>query len=1458
MTALPAGEQQRESAEQADAQPPKDPDQVKLELLLATQFDRSPQAILRAWNHRDEPPKPEPDPVEFAGTVSNYFEGFVVIEMAEATSETPFKVEQRLTLIHDREELGPIKVLSIGGTTVTARFVDSKEDSSAAGETSNETGNDAGIEAGNETNQETPDETDEANGEADSDDDGEIANDGTTTGDATNDEPASNEEPTANEGVSDENAPDDPIPAKSGPHELPVGTEVVLSPVAEKPAEPTPAQLAQKSVEAFARDVTLGNWPNVKSFLSELKTKDAGQVYLHLLQSLAIGAPPVPENVPPHIAAQMARQAQAEGQAMPTSFLTADDITALIDAAPVPIKFSAKPSATTAGESDAPGQDDASGSPDESAPTGQPVAIASSNLQLPPGVSIDQLPPEVLAELQRRGAVPGGEANAASNDGSQYIDALAGLVSLARSSGHDFAAFTEKLHAGIGDFGGEETGKRLAAASLLLKSGLIDQVERFLPDVAVAEKDASLDALRLWSDLALKQYTAKRVARWLEIAWRTNQSIITLPKVDAAAKDLAMTRLVELAPQVDKDLGATWLNASFTDDAGRGIQVLTILGGKSAENAAMPAQIAGVERLKLLRLQNNAVEKLLEVAPENAETWRDLLSLLMANWITETKTSIQYSTNSSRQSIMDIDMYGNYYWVGQDQYMQQYGGGEYPNPIEIGELLEIGPGPRWRAAIAESLKIAVDGAFAQLHMQINEEDKSFPFIESIAASHPDIARDLVHEFLRNWTRNHDPNTDRRQRNPYIYFYGFDQKAEAIPLTRSKQERNLRELAGWVERIRQMAIPDIDEKLLADAFTGCHSSAEVFGLDRVRAVFGDLAGLKPETVAVICQKMRANLAEQWRSIREQEEMQTNRREPEVQAEVLRGYSVALQLAAEALASKPDNWQLHLALACLMYDENAYSQSVQKSSEFSARRDEAFGQFQVAAEKYASVVATLEAKDQSTDVYDYWFYAGLGACDLGQITNESVPDLRQYALIRENIEALPGATAADHMTRFANNLFTRMSPIKPEIKFRYLRGGFEIVGDHPRAWEARSLFDYYKDLVSEIRLEVVIDGPADVGTNQSFGLYVNIAHTSEIERESGGFGKYVQNQNSQMYAYNYGRPTEDYRDKFNDSVQQALGEHFEVQSITFDSPENMVSRPGSQPGWRVTPYAYVLLKPGGPEVDRIAPLKLDLDFLDTSGYVVIPVESPAVVIDASKSAPSLRPVSEVHVIQTLDERQADEGRLIVEVAASGKGLVPGLDQLIDVRRDGFEVVSIDDQGVLPSRFDPDSTDIQILSDRSWTVEYRAADAETPSATFAFGESVLPDARLKFQRYEDADLVETAAVVPLVKRYASGGWHWAVWLIPLAFLGLIAVAIGVVVARRPRIVETPRFRLPDEINPFTVLSLLKSIRDNNGFNGSQAGELDQSINRVEQYWFSASNGHEPPEDLSRLAETWVKQAK
>jgi hypothetical protein len=293
----------------------------------------------------------------------------------------------------------------------------------------------------------------------------------------------------------------------------------------------------------------------------------------------------------------------------------------------------------------------------------------------------------------------------------------------------------------------------------------------------------------------------------------------------------------------------------------------------------------------------------------------------------------------------------------------------------------------------------------------------------------------------------------------------------------------------------------------------------------------------------------------------------------------------------------------AQAAFMHDENNYRQDVAKSPEFAPHRMAALATFARAADRYIATAPTLKLEEESVDAFTLWLYAGLGACDLGAMSEETQPIDSQPALVKAAISRLPGEAAERHLEKLANTLFTRLSAVNPAVKFRYLRAGFEVVGDHPAAYEARKVFDYYHDLVTEIRLVATVDGSDVVGT-RPFGVRVDIHHTREIERESGGFGKYLQNQNSRQFAWNYGRPTEDYRDKFQEAASRALQEQFEVLSVTFNR-EEASSKALAEYGWRKTPYAYLLLEARGPQVDRIPELRLDLDFIDTSGYVVLPV-------------------------------------------------------------------------------------------------------------------------------------------------------------------------------------------------------------------------------------------------------------
>jgi hypothetical protein len=177
-----------------------------------------------------------------------------------------------------------------------------------------------------------------------------------------------------------------------------------------------------------------------------------------------------------------------------------------------------------------------------------------------------------------------------------------------------------------------------------------------------------------------------------------------------------------------------------------------------------------------------------------------------------------------------------------------------------------------------------------------------------------------------------------------------------------------------------------------------------------------------------------------------------------------------VVADGLKKFPNHWALLTAAAGLVHDEVNYRQELNKSSDFSKNRASAFELYQKAAAQYAQAVLTLPEAEQTTSVYEQWFAAALGAVDLSMITEEKQPDWKQPPLIKAAILALPGDLAEKHLAKFANNLFIKMSGARrpsPHVKFNYLKAGFQVVGDHKQAAEAKKVFDYYKDLVTEIQ-------------------------------------------------------------------------------------------------------------------------------------------------------------------------------------------------------------------------------------------------------------------------------------------------------------------------------------------------------------------------------------------------------
>ncbi len=990
---------------------------------------------------------------------------------------------------------------------------------------------------------------------------------------------------------------------------------------------------------------------------------------------------------------------------------------------------------------------------------------------------------------------------------------------------------------------------------MLLVCDLETEAGEFLPDVEGALEYKDLEGLNLLARHYLALFAKDKKIVALEQAWNATQAILAL-EGDKENKEEALRRAVEIAPKVKEELGQAWLAGSFTKTPERGQEILATLGGLAASGIQSNPRNQDA-RLKSLQLQKTAVDALVKASPERADQWREVLSVLANNWLKEAEFSYQFARSISSGPSMRRDRWGNMY------YMQDFDGeGPYynrqqnmPTPIEATEVLANRPDGEWLARVDETFKPKMAMVAAQLHLKVNEDTKAFPHIEELAKSHPQKAKDLVNEFLRVWTRNHDPNTNRGYTNSYMFMYGFDMRSNSIPLTRSKQERNLLELGELVSRLRKLPVGDPDEELLAKAFTTSHSSAEVYKLETIESVFGSFDKLKPKTLSGLAEQMRANLAGLWKLPKEQTDKKTNRKQKDIQAEVMRGYGVAKTVMDRAMQKFPDDWSLVGVKAGLMHDEANFYHEIEKNSDYAPRIVESMKQFAKSAQMYAGTVATLNEDEENTRAYENWFYAALGAVDLAQLNDEKLPDGKQFPVIKAALNGIPGEAGDRHRTKFANQLFNRMSNVAPACKVRYLKAGFEIIGDHKAAHEAKKVYDYYKDLVAELKLESVPDGVAEVGHGKPFGVFVNLRHTREIERESGGFGRYLQNQNSMRnFYYNYGRPTTDYRDKFQTIVQEAFKENFEVLSVTFQT-EKVTSKAARDYGWRTTPYAYLLVKARGPQVDKLPPLRLDLDFLDTSGYVILPIESPPVPIDASPMMPPTRPVRKVKLAQILDERKAAEGKLVLEVKASGLGLVGDIDSLIDTKIAGFKLDRTEDPGVSVVKYDEDADTTAVISERNFLVHYTAdAVGDAAPKNFRFPKTLVTTDELVYQRYNDADLVPAKEEVVLGESYAApkSMWRWLAIPAGCLLLGLVGIVAWLSLRAKPAVVDN-RLTIPSNLTPFALLDLLGKVERHNGFAADRKAQLRQAIQGVERHYFAVDVAGNGP-DLRRIAEEWV----
>jgi hypothetical protein len=253
--------------------------------------------------------------------------------------------------------------------------------------------------------------------------------------------------------------------------------------------------------------------------------------------------------------------------------------------------------------------------------------------------------------------------------------------------------------------------------------------------------------------------------------------------------------------------------------------------------------------------------------------------------------------------------------------------------------------------------------------------------------------------------------------------------------------------------------------------------------------------------------------------------------------------------------------------------------------------------------------------------------------------------------------------------------------------------------------------------------------------------------------------------------------------------------------------------------------------------------------------MPVETPAIPIDARDSSGDRRPIEKLTVTQTLDERRANTGVLVLEIKATGVGLIPDLNDLCTVESAGFEIAKTDDQGVAVKKFEEDAEKNGVVSERTWELTLRARDgqAELPK-TFRFSKVKVPAKEVIYQRYNDADLAAVGEEVSLENTYGTTrNRRW--WYVAAAALGLLVLAGGTILALALRKPAPVAAGLPERLDPFIAAALLREVRERTGLTLPQRAAIDQDLAAIEHYHFSGeANGHPQP-DLRAMVEKWTR---
>ena len=1023
---------------------------------------------------------------------------------------------------------------------------------------------------------------------------------------------------------------------------------------------------------------------------------------------------------------------------------------------------------------------------------------------------------------------------------------------------------------------GDGAQRRLVTGRILFHADFADLARRYLPPLGEAtqlEDEAARDEIVkfLASQDELDEFEQTKVSQ----LWTKHVKVLTDASADTGKSQAAADGLADLlgrAPMTMVEPGLRRLVRENPDSALR----LAASFGRLSQTKLNDQNIE--VRTNNLRAQNCLLKCVSETAGLQG-TWNPLALAMADWWIREAentfKDGLETATGTAKSRLPHV---------------------------APAELLETLPNGAWAEALPASIRERLDLCVSKAVLVSDRYEEAVGLIAGLAKRNSNAGIALAEEYLKVWASRHNPHVPESVRKQHNL--PGDARIMVTPIM---MERNIESLAKMMDVFRAHGIPPANGQLVVDAFDICYSQAEVYRVSDLERVFGKVEEMDEGLFQHVIQKMTQGLATRWRNVKLQEESGTRRDERQTLEMVRQGYQAAVAMLDRRVKKYPQAWRFLVTAGSLLSDwgDFEYFQQLvadtatQRLAAFKEKNSAAHTYFQKAAAAYGQQVPQLNRANYAMEPYLAWFHSLLGVGSQGSLNLSKPLDRAALDEIREALRALPPAAAQAHLDRFAKQINTRLAdtaqPLHEDLKYKYLASSLVITKDSPFSFQAQEKVTYYDELLHELRLETRVDGPNVIHRDHEFGIFLTVQHTEAMGRMAD-FGKYLTNElppggnpaagggkkpartTSPLLTAKRMINVQGRRDELERNITEALSLFYDIRSVTF-SPRDVRPRATEKPGWQETVLVYVHVKAKDASVDKIPRIQLNLEFLDLTGPVTIMAESAETLLKLTDQPVPPRPFQRLEITSTLDARNlSSSGELLLEVAANACGLLPPLDELLDLSqvRQAFPITRVDEhEGNVVRQLESWGDTVHAVSERRWTLalDGSAVEKEGRPVEFQLPPAKSAEATVHYQTYRDMDLVEldkpttrigSAAAseepaVPMpaadVRRVAVAGAAGLVLLWAMVY-GLIRRARR----RRTRPLRARDvFRLPEEIDGFSVVRLLRALTTSElaRLSSPQRAELQAEIERLQAACFRGHGATLSEPELRGVAQKWLRLA-